>query len=106
MILRNRFRVGLLFLGFATVAATVVVAQPVSKNPIDVEGFEQLLPRGRIAAVVDPAFVEANDAEIPDTAWILGYAVENEAYAYDLNLLNSHEVVNHHAGRNAIAAVW
>ena len=83
------------------------LAEPVTeKNPIGVEGFQQLIPRGRIAAVVEPVFVEAKEAEISDEAWILGYAEGGEAFAYDLNLLNSHEVVNHHAGQNAIAAVW
>lgn len=73
---------------------------------IGVEGFQQLLPRGAIAAIVDPVFVPVAEAEIPDDAWILGYQQAGEAYAYDLNTLNRHEVVNHDVGGNAIAAVW
>ena len=80
---------------------------PVEPVDIGVEGFEQLVPRGAIAALVDPEFVPARDAEIPDDAWVLGYvAADGSAYAYDLNLLNHHEVVNHHAGGAPIAAVW
>ena len=69
-------------------------------------GVEQLLPRGRIAAVFEPEFVSAADAEIADDAWVLGVVVEGEARAYSLNLLNSHEVVNDKAGDTAFAAVW
>ena len=53
-------------------------------------GVEQLMPRGRIAAILDPVFVAASEAEIPDDAWVLGVAIDDEARAYSLNLLNSH----------------
>lgn len=69
-------------------------------------GFQQLLPRGKIAALIDPDFVSAAEAEIPDDAWVLGFAHQGEAYTYDLNILNSHEVVNHEIVGNAFAAVW
>jgi hypothetical protein len=69
-------------------------------------GVEQILPRGRIAAVLDPRFVTAGQAEIPDTAWVLGVVVEGEAKAYSLNLLNRHEVVNDRSGDTDFAAVW
>lgn len=71
-----------------------------------VDGFQQLLPRGAIAALVDPSFVAATAASVPDDAWVLGFARDGEAFAYDLNLLNSHEVVNHTLGTLPIAAVW
>ena len=69
-------------------------------------GVEQLLPRGRIAAVVDPVFVAAAVADLPDKAWILGVVVDGQAKAYSLNLLNHHEVVNDRIGEVAYAAVW
>lgn len=73
---------------------------------IPVEGFQQLLPRGGIPALVDPDFVSVEDAEIPDEAWVLGFERDGEAFAYDLNLLNRHEVVNHGTESGAFAAVW
>ena len=80
---------------------------PVPDVDIGVEGFQQLLPRGAMAAIFEPTFVSADEAEIPDEAWILGYATgEGEAYAYDLNLLNRHEVVNTASGGTPYAAVW
>lgn len=70
------------------------------------EGVQQILPRGRIPAVFDPAFVPAAEADVPDDAWVLGVVVDGEARAYSLNLLNRHEVVNDRAGDTAFAAVW
>jgi hypothetical protein len=69
-------------------------------------GVEQILPRGQIAAVLDPQFVAASAAKIPDDAWILGVVIEGEAKAYSLNLLNRHEVVNDQSGETGFAAVW
>ena len=70
------------------------------------EGVEQLLPRGRLAAIFEPVYVAAAQAEIPDDAWVLGVLIDGEARAYDLNLLNRHEVVNDTIGGTAFAAVW
>lgn len=87
-------------------SATAEETRPEPENPIGVEGFQQLLPRGGIPAVTDPTFVPADEAEIPDDAWILGFVAGGRAFAYDLNLLNSHEVVNQSSGDADFAAVW
>lgn len=81
-------------------------AEPPKLEGIPVEGFQQLLPRGGIPALVDPDFVSVAEAEIPDGAWVLGFERDGEAFAYDLNLLNSYEVVNHGTESGAFAAVW
>lgn len=70
------------------------------------EGVEQVLPRGRIAAVMNPQFVAAARADIPADAWVLGVVIDGEARAYSLNLLNHHEVVNDRIGDTPFAAVW
>ena len=70
------------------------------------EGVEQIIPRGQSAAVFEPEFVSADEAEISDDAWVLGVVVEGVAKAYSLNLLNRHEVVNDRSGGTAFAAVW
>jgi len=70
------------------------------------EGYEQILPRGGIAAVNSPSYVSAAEAKIPDDAWVLGAVIEGQAFAYSVNLLNSHEVVNDKIGDTAFAAVW
>ena len=86
--------------------ATALFAQPTQPTEELPEGVVQLLPRGRIAAVTEPTFVSADDAEIPDDAWVLGVEVDGEARAYSLNLLNRHEVVNDQVGEKNFAAVW
>lgn len=80
-------------------------APPTSDGELP-DGVEQILPRGRIAAVVDPVFVPADEAEISDDAWVLGVTIDGQARAYSLNLLNRHEVVNDRIGQLPIAAVW
>lgn len=81
-------------------------ATPVGATDPPPPGVEQILPRGRIAAVSDPVFVGAEKAELPDDAWVLGVAIEEEARAFSLNLLNRHEVVNDTLGGTPYAAVW
>jgi len=68
--------------------------------------YEQILPRGRIAAITQPTFVSAADAEIANESWILGVEVDGRTKAYSLNLLNSHEIVNDYFGDKPVAAVW
>lgn len=69
-------------------------------------GYEQILPRGGIAAIDAPTYVEAGDAALPPDAWVLGVVIEGQAFAYSTNLLNAHEVVNDTQGDTAFAAVW
>lgn len=78
-------------------------SEPAEATP---PGVEQLLPRGAIPAVFEPVFVAASEADLPDDAWILGVSIGDEARAYSLNLLNSHEVVNDRIGEKNFAAVW
>jgi len=70
------------------------------------EGVEQILERGKIAAIVDPEFVSADEAQIAADAWVLGVEIDGQARAYSLNLLNRHEVVNDQIGERSFAAVW
>jgi hypothetical protein len=70
------------------------------------EGIRQLLPRGGIPAIFEPEFVSAGDADIPDSAWVLGVYLNGDARAYDLNILNHHEIVNDVIGGQPVAPVW
>lgn len=79
-----------------------VVARPDQAPP----GYRQILPRGRIAAIDQPEYVDVEDAKVPGDAWVLGFRHGPQAYAYSLNLLNVHEVVNDRAGDQPFAAVW
>ncbi len=94
----------------ATVAGGLAIAAA-SDSPNESQeplppGVEQLLPRGRIAAVFEPVFVSAEEAEIAADAWVLGVEIDGQPKAYSLNLLNRHEVVNDESGGTKFAAVW
>jgi hypothetical protein len=95
MTTRNVFTV--LFAITAATGQTVAAAPP---------GVEQIIPRGRLAAIDDPEFLPADVANMPDDAWVLAVEIDGDARAYDLNLLNHHEVVNDVVGGRPIAAVW
>ena len=105
----SRFRRDIVIAGFIAGLALIGIAE--SKqwsgggNP-PIEGFRQIIPRGRIAAIVDPQFVTADKARMPENAWVLGFVIDGQAYAYDLNMLNAHEIVNHTVNDKPIAAVW
>ena len=90
----------LALLGIYVVLGGAVLADELPK------GVEQILERGKIAAIFDPEFVAADAAEIADDAWVLGVEIEGQARAYSLNLLNRHEVVNDQIGEKSFAAVW
>ncbi len=70
------------------------------------KGFQQILPRGNIAAIDKPSYVPASEADIRDEAWVLGVTIDGQARAYSLDLLNAHEVVNDSIGGTNFAAVW
>lgn len=90
-------------LGGLVLAALTAAPIAAQEKP---EGFEQIIPRGRIAAIDDPVYVSAADAKIPDDGWVMGVIIEGQARAYSINLLNSHEIVNDKIGDTAFAAVW
>lgn len=70
------------------------------------QDFEQILPRGRIASIDQPIFVEAAAAKVLPESWVLGVMIEGQARAFSLAVLNSHEIVNDSIGDTNYAAVW
>ena len=86
----------MLFLSFSLLACA-------DQPPTD---FVQIIPRGRLAAINNPEFVPAAKATIAADSWVLGVVSGQEARAYSLTLLNSHEVVNDTIDGKRIAAVW
>lgn len=92
----------------SVVAASILLAAlPAEAQKREVpEGFEQIIPRGRIAAIDGPQYVPAAEARMRDDAWVLGVVIGGQARAYSLDLLNAHEVVNDTLGDINFAAVW
>ncbi len=93
-------------LAVAAVSLAGASARAIAQKENPPEGFERILPRGRIAAINDPTYVEASEAEIKPNSWVLGVVIDGQARAYSLNLLNTHEVVNDTIGDTNFAAVW
>jgi hypothetical protein len=84
----------------------VVLSACSSKDNYEFADYEQILPRGAIAAITEPEYVNAAEAEIDDDSYVLGVVISGQARAYSLNLLNHHEIVNDKIGDLAYAAVW
>ena len=70
------------------------------------DGYQQIVPRGRIVAIKDPTYVPASEAKLAPRTWVLGVVIDGQARAYSLNLLNNHEIVNDAIGETNFAAVW
>lgn len=93
-------------LAVCSLAATLVPRSALAQNSDLPANFEQILPRGRIAAITNPHYVSATEAEISDNSWVLGVVIDGQARAFSLTLLNHHEVVNDKIGDTPYAAVW
>ena len=87
-------------------AAAVTVTSAMTQQEDLPDSFEQIIPRGRIAAIDDPQFVPASEASISDDSVVLGVIIDGQARAYSIRLLNAHEVVNDAIGETNFAAVW
>ncbi len=87
----------------AVTGAPALPAEAIQQQPA---GYQQILPRGRIASIDDPIYVPAAEATIRDEAWVLGVVIDGQARAFSLELLNTHEVVNDSIGDINFAAVW
>ena len=56
--------------------------------------WSQLLGRDDIRPIYDPQFVSADEAGYDDDELVMGVAIEGEAKAYPVGLLNFREMVN------------
>lgn len=92
--------------GYLLIVITTLLISGCWSESDEFEGYQQLLPRGRIAAVTEPLYVSADEADIAADSYVLGIVVEGQARAYSLNLLNNHEVVNDQLGELPFAVVW
>ena len=68
--------------------------------------WSQLLRRDAIRPIYDPEFVPADQAGYSDDELVMGVAIDGEAKAYPVGLLNSREMVNDELGRTPILVTW
>ena len=103
--------------GITTTAPPTTQAFPTSESPVagtpDREATErpeytwsQLLSRDAIRPIYDPEFVPADQAGYADDELVMGVAIDGEAKAYPVGLLNSREMVNDELGRTPILVTW
>lgn len=60
----------------------------------------------QIPSIDKPIFVSADKAKIKDDAPVIGVALNGEAHAYSMYLLDAHEIVNDKFGDQAVATTW
>lgn len=78
----------------------VVAGEPVP------ERFRQLISRDGIRPIYAPRFVPAERAGYPGDSLVLGVALNGEAHAYPIGVLNWREMVIDEVGGVPILATW
>jgi len=68
--------------------------------------YNQLLGRDGIRPIYDPEFIPADQAQIKDDELVLGIAIDGQAKAYPITVLNSREMVNDELAGIPILATW
>jgi hypothetical protein len=67
-----------------------------------------LLPQDAIPAIDDPVYYSAGEADVeydPDEL-VLGLSINDDARAYSVGVLSSHEIVNDTVGGQQISVTW
>lgn len=68
--------------------------------------FNQILDLDAIRPVYDPQFIPAAQADLNDEQLVLGIAIDGEAKAYPIAVLNPREMVNDELAGIPILATW
>lgn len=94
-----------------TVIATEAAVEP--QETVDVSKYEEydiitLLPKDAIPAIDDPTFLTAAEAdeEYEPEELVLGVFINDEARAYSVPHLSTHEIVNDTVGGRKISVTW
>ncbi len=64
------------------------------------------IPKDGIPPIYDPEFVSAGDSPLEDSSYVMGVAIEGEAHAYPVSLLNGREMVNDVVGGIPLLVTW
>jgi hypothetical protein len=72
----------------------------------EVYHYNQLLDRDAIHPVYDPMFIAADQAGLADDQLVLGVAIDGQAKAYPIAVLNGREMVNDELAGIPILATW
>jgi hypothetical protein len=66
----------------------------------------QLLSRDSIRPIYDPGFVPAHESGYDDDELMMGVALEGEAKAYPVSMLNAREMLNDELGSVPLLVTW
>ena len=66
----------------------------------------RIIPKDAIPPIYEPAFVSARQSSLVDTDFVLGLAIDGDARAYSVALLNSREMVNDVVGGVPVLVTW
>ena len=69
-------------------------------------GYRQVLGRDVIAPIYEPTFVPAADSPWDDDTLVIGVAIDGEAKAYPVSLLNRREMVIDSLAGIPILVTW
>ena len=110
------FVVGLGYALFRRSAQTVLLNDPsdqaeVGSIPTPTQRtyeIVELLPPDAIAAIDDPEFYSADeaDSEYDPNEMVLGISINGDTRAYSTSFLDRHEIVNDEVGGRKIAVTW
>lgn len=70
------------------------------------DGYRNLLTRDAIPPIYAPTYRTADETDWPDDTLVLGVALEGEARAYPIRVLNHREMVLDRLGGTPILATW
>lgn len=79
---------------------------PVLEGEETPDGFRQLLGRDVIRPVYTPTFKSAADTDWGDDTLVIGVALDGEAKAYPVSLLNHREMVIDWIGGTPVLVSW
>ncbi len=68
--------------------------------------WDQLLSRDAIRPIYEPAMVPAGEVSYADDELVMGIAIDGEAKAYPVGVLNSREMVNDELAGIPILVTW
>ena len=82
--------------------------EPATPEPTEIVEYQwnQLLMRDGIAPIYEPEFVPAGESGYKDDELVMGVAIDGEAKAYPVGLLNGREMVNDELAGTPILVTW
>jgi hypothetical protein len=72
----------------------------------EIPGMKASVARDFITALWEPQFARAGDATLSNDEPVIGLAINGQAKAYPLAILNSHEIANDVVGGIPVAVTW